>query len=118
MAMIRSRNLAKSGAAFRLLYSVRSPEAVYYKGELAQLSVGAVDVAFAYTREVPPSWPSQPKRIDAESLNANVVPAEQKPTVYICGPTNFVEAVSGLLTQAGYDAARIKTERFGPTGSH
>ena len=31
---------------------------------------------------------------------------------------SFVEVASRLLTQAGYDASRVKTERFGPTGTH
>ncbi len=40
----------------------------------------------------------------------------QRPLVFICGPTQLVEtAAAGLLT-SGYESARIKTERFGPTG--
>jgi len=38
MAMIRSRALAGSTAQFRLLYSVREPEAVFYRNELQALS--------------------------------------------------------------------------------
>ena len=41
----------------------------------------------------------------------------QAPAVFACGPTGFVEAAAGLLTGAGHDPGRIKTERFGPTGS-
>jgi ferredoxin-NADP reductase len=36
MAMIRERALAKSSAPFRLLYSVRSPQAIIYANELEQ----------------------------------------------------------------------------------
>jgi ferredoxin-NADP reductase len=42
-------------------------------------------------------------------------PAE-RPLVYVCGPTPFVEAVAGALVQLGHDPLQIKTERFGPTG--
>jgi ferredoxin-NADP reductase len=35
---------------------------------------------------------------------------------YVCGPTSLVESVAEALVGLGHDAARIKTERFGPTG--
>jgi ferredoxin-NADP reductase len=34
----------------------------------------------------------------------------------VCGPTGFVEAAADLLVDLGHDPARIRTERFGPTG--
>jgi ferredoxin-NADP reductase len=40
-------------------------------------------------------------------------PAEQDPRVYVCGPTRFVEAVADALVALGYQAGRIRTERFG-----
>jgi ferredoxin-NADP reductase len=46
-----------------------------------------------------------------------VWPPSQEPLIYICGPTGFVEAVAEALVNAGHLPARIKTERFGPTGS-
>ncbi len=44
-------------------------------------------------------------------------PPRQAPAVFVCGPTGYVEAVAGLLTGAGHDPGRIKTERFGPAGN-
>jgi ferredoxin-NADP reductase len=41
---------------------------------------------------------------------------EQRPHVYVCGPTPFVEAVAEALVHLGHQPQRIKTERFGPTG--
>ncbi len=41
-------------------------------------------------------------------------PPGAAPHVFVCGPTGFVEAVANLLVAAGHDAARIRTERFGP----
>jgi ferredoxin-NADP reductase len=56
------------------------------------------------------------RRVDAEML-ADVGPGPpERPHVYVCGPTPFVEAVAEALVQLGHDARRIKTERFGPTG--
>jgi ferredoxin-NADP reductase len=36
---------------------------------------------------------------------------------FVCGPTGFVEAVAGGLVELGLDPPRVKTERFGPTGT-
>jgi ferredoxin-NADP reductase len=116
MAMIRTRNATGNRAPFRLIYSVRTPQAVYYADELRHLSDG-VTVTYVYTRETPASWPSKPGRVNAALIGSTAFPAPENPTSYICGPTPFVENVAGLLTQAGYDSSRIKTERFGPTGS-
>jgi ferredoxin-NADP reductase len=38
-----------------------------------------------------------------------------RPLVYVCGPTGFVEAVADTLVALGHDASRVRTERFGPT---
>jgi ferredoxin-NADP reductase len=118
MAMIRSRAQAGSHAPFRLLYSVRSPQSIIYNDELMMRAQddGGLDIAFAYTRMVPDGWPRQAKRIDAEIIMATTFPPDMKPSVYICGPTPFVESAANLLIAAGHDADRVKTERFGPTG--
>ena len=44
-------------------------------------------------------------------------PPQERPLVYVCGPTGFVETVSQGLVHAGHDPSRIRTERFGPTGT-
>jgi ferredoxin-NADP reductase len=118
MAMIRARALAHNRAPFRLLYSVRSPQSIIYNDELMMhVKDGAgLEVDYAYTRMVPEGWPRVPKRVDAEIIMATTFPAELKPSVYICGPTPFVESAANLLIAAGHDAERVKTERFGPTG--
>src|SRR5215470_8082169 len=46
MSMIRSRASAGGTAPFRLLYSVREPEAVFYRDELAALSNGSVTLTY------------------------------------------------------------------------
>ena len=116
MAMIRTRNAAGSHAPFRLLYSVRSPQAAYYSDELQRNVSSGVAVTFAYTRTVPENWPDRPARVGAALVAAATFAASENPTCYVCGPTSFVEAAAGLLTQAGHDPSRVKTERFGPTG--
>ena len=115
MAMIRERSRAGSTAEFRLLYSVRNPESVLYSAELQQRA-SELPIAFAYTRAVPSGWPVPPRRVDAKTIADATWDSSFMPTSYVCGPTAFVETVADLLKSAGHDPARIKTERFGPTG--
>ena len=119
MAMIRARASAYAGSApFRLLYSVREPEAVYYRDELRALSDRdhCVIVTYAYTRVAPKDWPRPPARIDAALIATGTWPSNVGPTSYVCGPTSFVESASSLLVASGHHRDRIRTERFGPTG--
>jgi ferredoxin-NADP reductase len=44
-------------------------------------------------------------------------PPDDGAIAFICGPTAFVETVAEGLTALGYPPERVKTERFGPTGT-
>lgn len=118
MSMIRSRASMSSTAPFRLLYSVRELEAVYYRDELQALPTRdpAVSIAYAYTRSVPKDWPQPPGRINVTLIADTAWSPKLGPTCYVCGPTSFVETAAALLTASGHDSQKIKTERFGPTG--
>jgi ferredoxin-NADP reductase len=118
MAMVRSRALARSTAPFRLLYSVREPEAVFYRDDLLALSDrdNKVSLTYAYTRIAPKDWPRAPGRIDAALIANTTWPSNLVPTCYVCGPTSFVESVTGFLSASGNSSDKIRTERFGPTG--
>ena len=119
MAMIRSRMKDRSAAPFRLLYSVRNPGNIWYRDELQALAADdrGVGVTYTYTRATPPNWPRPPARVDAALLAEATWRPSLSPTCYVCGPTSFVELVAELLTAAGHSTGRIRTERFGPTGS-
>ncbi|UVJ41337.1 ferredoxin reductase [Arthrobacter sp. CJ23] len=118
MSMIRAHEASENPSQFRLLYSLRSPEAGFYREELRTLGQEShkLTVDYVYTRKVPQVWPTAPKRLTAETLLANILPADAAPDTFICGQTVFVETVAEWLVQAGYPAASIKTERFGGTG--
>jgi len=118
MAMIRSRALAGSTAPFRLLYSVREPQAVFYREELQALSDQdhSLGLTYAYTRVAPKEWPRPAGRIDPALIANTTWPSKLVPTCYVCGPTSFVESTAGLLTAIGNNPDKIRTERFGPTG--
>jgi ferredoxin-NADP reductase len=117
MAMIRSRD-GVSHAPFRLIYSVRTPEDQIYDQELRRRATqdGGLDVTVIYTRTALEGEQRPVGRISADDLVSHGWPADVEPTCYVCGPTAFVETVSDLLVALGHDPAKIKTERFGPSG--
>lgn len=118
MAMIRHRHSVGSTVPTRLLYSSRSFDEIIYRDELDRLASGdsMLEVIFTLTRVQPPGWTGYHSRIDSGLLREIAWPPEQHPLVFICGPTQFVETAASGLTSLGYEPARIKTERFGPTG--
>jgi ferredoxin-NADP reductase len=118
MAMLRHRAEVGSTVATRLLYSSRSSDDVIYRDELERLvkSATLLEVVHTLTREQPPGWTGYARRIDTEMLREVAWPLDQRPLTFICGPTPFVETAAASLVTLGHDPARIKTERFGPTG--
>jgi ferredoxin-NADP reductase len=118
MAMIRHRALAGSRTPVRLLDSSRTFEDVIYREELERLAAagGALTVTHTLTRAQPPGWRGYSRRLDRRMIEEVAWPVAQRPIVFICGPTPFVEAAATLLVDHGYDPGWIKTERFGATG--
>jgi ferredoxin-NADP reductase len=115
-AMLRHHRAVASSVPLRLLYSTRSLDEVIYREELMQAAQGdGIDVRFTLTREQPEGWDGYARRIDRELLADVAWPLEERPLVYVCGPTGFVETAADALVSVGHDAARIRTERFGPT---
>jgi len=113
MAMARAHAASGSTAKFRLLYSVRSPHDVFFADELAALASPDFEVTWVYTRETPPGWPSPAGRLSPAVLEAATIAASEMPTVFVCGPTGFVESVADWLVALEHPAASVKTERFG-----
>lgn len=106
MSMLRHRRRALPQVQARLLYSVRSPDDVFYREELGE------ETTLTYTRRTPEAWTGATGRIGADLVGRLAWPEGM---AYICGPSGFVETGAGLLMEAGYDVGRIRTERFGPT---
>ena len=116
-AMLRHRQLVGGTIPARLLYSVRATDDALYTDELDALAIGGVEVVRTFTRSAPPGWTGHMRRVDAELLREIAFPASERPRIYICGPTAFVEGVAALLVADGHDPERVRTERFGPTGT-
>ena len=112
-SMLRHRVAADGDVPTRLLYSARSLVEVIYREELERLEA---DVRFTLTREQPEGWTGYRRRIDADLLAEVAWPPEERPLVFVCGPTAFVEVAASALVALGHDPGRIRTERFGATG--
>jgi ferredoxin-NADP reductase len=116
MAMIRQRAAAGSDVDMRLLYSSRSWDDVIYRDELERLVGRGLTVTHTLTRSQPDGWTGYARRVDREMLEEIGPASADRPHVYVCGPTPFVEAVAAALVELEHESQRIKTERFGPTG--
>ena len=116
MAMIRTHAMVGSDADVRLLFSSRTWDDVIFRGELDRLGADGRRVVHTLTRAQPSDWTGYARRVDREML-AEVGPGpEDRPLMFTCGPTPFVEAVAQSLVDLGHEPERIRTERFGPTG--
>jgi ferredoxin-NADP reductase len=116
-SMLRHHRAVESKEPVRLLYSARSLRDVIYRDELMRMAADAeVDIRFTLTREQPDDWRGYGRRIDKDLLADVAWRPSERPLVYVCGPTSFVEVAASALVALGHDASRIKTERFGPTG--
>jgi ferredoxin-NADP reductase len=118
MAMVRARRRTREGdaAPIRLIYSLRSPDQTCYRDELAPDPGHGLGVLLAYTRHLPSGHHRAAGRLTGADLTAHALPPGRSPACYVCGPTGFVETASELLTGLGHNPARIRTERFGPSG--
>ena len=115
VAMIRAHEAVRSTARFRLLYSVRAPDDIFFADELMALatSTGSLEITRVYTRQTPSGWPTPAGRVSREILAESTIAATDEPTVFVCGPTGFVETVADILVELGHPSARVRTERFG-----
>src|SRR5262249_53199561 len=118
MAMLRHRARRKLRAPVLVLYSSRSLDDVIYRAELDMMAREDPDlrVVNTLTRSQPETWTGPRGRLNSALLVEVGFSPKQNPTIYVCGPTSFVEDVSGFLVELGHDPLTIKTERFGPSG--
>jgi ferredoxin-NADP reductase len=119
MAMLRHRARAGSRVPTRLLSSSRHPEEIIYREELDRLAAAGdgLEVIHTLTRSQPPGWTGYARRIDDRMLAEVIAPLRVHARVFICGPTSLVETAANAIVRLGLPADRIRTERFGPTGT-
>jgi ferredoxin-NADP reductase len=117
MAMVRHRAAAGSDVPTRLLLSSRTWDDVIYRDELTALGArhDRLEIVHTLTRGQPDGWAGYSRRVDVEMLREVAWTPSGDARAYVCGPTAFVETVAESLVGLGYDAGRVRTERFGAT---
>jgi ferredoxin-NADP reductase len=109
-AILRHHRAIGSEIPARLLYSARTRADLIYRAEVEDY-----DTVITLTDEQPQGWTGRTGRIDSDFLAETAWAPAERPLVYVCGPTGFVEAVADALVTLGHSPTRIRTERFGPT---
>jgi NAD(P)H-flavin reductase len=93
-AILRHHRVTASEIPVRLLYSARTRGDLIYRDELANY-----DTVVTLTNERPQEWSGRTGRIDSNFLTDTAWPPAERPLVYICGPTGFVEAIADALSR-------------------
>ena len=119
MSMLRHRAAAGASVPARLLCSWRTIDDVIYRDELDRLAArgDGLDLFHTLTRAQPPGWRGYARRIDAAMLSEVARPYGDAALTFVCGPTALVESAADALSGLGLRADRIRTERFGPSGT-
>ena len=119
MAMLRHRARAGVGVPARLLFSSRHLEEIIYRDELDRLAASddGLAVSHTLTRSQPAGWTGYSRRIDERMLAEVLEPLGASARTYLCGPTALVETAANALVRLGLPPDRVRTERFGPTGT-
>jgi ferredoxin-NADP reductase len=118
MAMLRHRNRRRSSIPALLLYSSRTLDNIIYRKEFDAMTHGdsALRVVNTLTRSQSEEWNGRRGRIDKALIAETCFPPRDNPSIFVCGPTSFVEDASKHLVELEYAPLSIRTERFGPSG--
>jgi ferredoxin-NADP reductase len=118
MAMVRHRDLTRSGTPCTMLYSSRTADDIIYADELDRLAArgDGLHVIHTLTRAQPQGWTGYSRRIDMRMLGEVLDRTGRMVQAFVCGPTALVEVAAEALVGLGLAAAQVRTERFGPSG--
>ena len=109
--------LLAGGSGVVPLRAARALDDVINRDELmANVFGDSVDIRFTLTREQPEGWRGWERWTDMELLQGVTWPQRERPLVYVCGPTPFVEKATISLIALGHEPGRVLHEAFGPTG--
>lgn len=112
MASIRYLTALGWSGDMYLIYACKSPENIIFREDFEYLQRKFPNVHVTYVVDDGGSeWKGKTRRITKELLK-EVVPDLAKRHVHICGPNSFMDAMKGLLGEAGVPAEEIMTEVF------
>jgi ferredoxin-NADP reductase len=114
MSMLRDIKSKNSGTDVVLLYSVRYPNEVIRKNELAELEgLLALKAIVTVTRPQPDDgWTGQTGHVDAEMIK-RYSPDFMERKAYLCGPLPFVKAIKEALISLGMKEESVKVDVWG-----
>jgi ferredoxin-NADP reductase len=110
LAMVDHHRRQDSSTALRLLYSTRASTDVIGR------DVWGAETTVTLTREVPVDWRGETGRVDSDMLERCTFPVADRPRIFVCGSTPFVESVAATLIDIGHDPSWIRLERYGNSG--
>jgi ferredoxin-NADP reductase len=118
-SVLRHRVAINDTVPVRLLYSARSMSDVIYGEELLGVATyGDVDIRLALTREWPEDWDGHRGRIDRCVVHDISWRPEERPLIYLCGPSGFLETALIALIEDGHDPGRMRIEPLRPSGHY
>jgi ferredoxin-NADP reductase len=108
------RYIAEEGLPHRvtLVYSNRDRESTAFLDELRELESALPNLRLVLTMTDDPTWDGEARRIDADMLRDHLDGELDAFTYLIAGPPDMVEAVSGVLAEAGVPEDQVRPERF------
>ena len=120
MSMIRHRKATGCHCKTVLLYSSRTVEAIIFRRELEELGRqdASMSIVHTLTRSAPETWNGRTGRIDLRLVEEAAMELGNEGArgcirAFVCGSTDFVEGTADLMLEAGLDASKVATERFG-----
>ncbi|MBP7134425.1 hypothetical protein KBA73_04385 [Patescibacteria group bacterium] len=115
-SMIRELHLTNAAVPITLFYSNRYIEDAVYFEEFQELAKSWPLLTFVPTltgEDNPSIWKGELGRL-SRAMIQKYVPDLQKPLYYMCGPDSFMDAIQGIMAEAGVDTKKqLKKELFG-----
>jgi ferredoxin-NADP reductase len=106
LAMVDHHRRQDSPTPLRLLYSTRT------QADVLGRDVLGAETTVTLTRQVPVDWRGESGRVDRDKLARCTFPPADRPRIFVCGSTPFVESVAATL-DLGHDPSGIRLERYG-----
>jgi ferredoxin-NADP reductase len=99
----------------RFFFSVRTPVDVVFRKEIelaTQRYRMFTPLVVTTTRGAGDDWLGLTGRVSRRMVET-IAPDLHERDVFMCGPAGFMDAIVGILREAGFDMARLHTESFG-----
>jgi ferredoxin-NADP reductase len=119
MAMLRYRDTTARDVPALLVYGVRRWADLVYVDELMEMASRdpLFDFVVATSREAARRPGDIGGRVDRSSLKMLLQRGVERPRVYVCGSTPFVETTTRALVDEGVAPMQIRAERYGDAKS-